>query len=232
MTEKAIAIVSGGMDSTVLAYLLAESNDIHMVSFNYGQRHIKELDYAILTAQALGVPHTIVPMEFMAKMLHGSALTSDIEVPEGHYASDNMRITVVPNRNSIMLNIATGIAVAEKANFVATAVHAGDHAVYPDCRPEFISITSDAMLLANEGFIDPMFGILAPFVHIGKHDIAKLGADLKVPFQNTWSCYVGGDIHCGKCGTCVERKEAFALANVPDPTQYTDENFGVAAFRG
>jgi 7-cyano-7-deazaguanine synthase len=219
--EKGIAIVSGGMDSVVMAHFLAEGNEMHLVSFDYGQRHKKELEFARYQAEVLKVPHTIVPVRFLRDMLRGSALTDDsINVPEGHYADENMRLTVVPNRNSIMLNIASGIAVAEKASFVATAVHAGDHAVYPDCRPEFITATTNALRVANEGFIDPNFVILAPFVNVGKEFIAKLGDDLNVDYTKTWSCYVGGEYHCGKCGTCVERKEAFELAGVDDPTHY------------
>lgn len=230
--EKGIVVISGGMDSTVLAYLM-RSQDIRLISFDYGQRHKKELKYARLTADTLGVPHTVVPMSFMNTLLHGSALTSpDVEVPEGHYAEESMKQTVVPNRNSIMLNIAAGIAVAEECKWVATGVHAGDHAVYPDCRPEFIRSLTKTLLVANEGFIDPKFQILAPFVGLGKHDIARLGADLNVPFWYTWSCYVGGDKHCGRCGTCVERKEAFRLAEVPDSTEYEDPTYGVEAYRG
>lgn len=232
-TEKAIAVVSGGMDSVTMLYLLAEANDVHVVSFDYGQRHHKELQFARMHADALKCKHTIVPVGFLGSMLHGSALTSpDVEVPEGHYADDNMRTTVVPNRNSIMLNIATGVAIAEKANFVATAVHAGDHAVYPDCRPEFISATTRAMLIANDGFIDPQFQIVAPFVTLTKAEICSMGYDLEVNLANTWSCYKGEEIHCGKCGTCVERKEAFRIAEVQDPTEYGDPDFEVIAYRG
>ncbi len=231
--ESCIAIVSGGLDSTVLAHMLAEGNDVHVVSFNYGQRHLKELECAMYQAKELGCEYTEVPVVFLGQMLRGSALTSPtIDVPEGHYADDNMRLTVVPNRNSIMLNIATGIAVAEKAAFVATAVHAGDHTVYPDCRPEFIDALTRSLRLANEGFIDPTFQIVAPFVNIGKEQIVRIGYELSVDFEHTWSCYKGEEIHCGRCGTCVERKEAFRLAEVVDPTQYEDEDFGVKAYHG
>lgn len=219
--SKGIAIVSGGMDSVVLANLLSRSHELTLVSFDYGQRHKKELQFAEQCAKDLEVPWIKIDMGFMANLLHGSALTSDdIDVPEGHYADDNMRLTVVPNRNSIMLNIATGIAVAEGAKFVATAVHAGDHAVYPDCRPEFVELLTDTLRVANEGFIDPEFYINAPFIAIGKHDIASEGAFLHVDFSKTWSCYKGEELHCGKCGTCVERIEAFDLAGVHDPTEY------------
>lgn len=231
--SKAIAIVSGGMDSVVLAWdLVTQGHELHMVSFDYNQRHVKELGFARKNANAIGCQHTIVPVGFLSDMLSGSALTDrSVDVPEGHYADDNMRLTVVPNRNSIMLNIAAGIAVAQKADLVCTAVHAGDHAVYPDCRPEFIESLNNTLRLANEGFATDNFTVYAPYVRIGKHDICARGAAIGVDFNETWSCYVGGTDHCGRCGTCVERKEAFRLAEVSDPTIYEDEDFGVKVFR-
>lgn len=230
--EKAVVVLSGGMDSTALAYLLHNSNDIIAVSFNYGQRHAKELQFAAITAGLLNAEHKVINMSFMADLLHGSALTSNGgDVPEGHYADDNMKATVVPNRNMIMLSIAVGIAVAEGANFVATGVHAGDHPVYPDCRPEFIEYLSQTAVQATLGFAPVNFQVIAPFVNIGKDEIVKIGQSDHVPWVNTWSCYKGGEIHCGKCGTCVERKEAFRLAEVFDPTEYEDPDFEVQAFK-
>lgn len=219
---KGIVIVSGGMDSVTAAHALAAlGHELEIVSFNYGQRHAKELQFAKECAKDLDVPWKLISMEFMAELLHSSALTNDdIEVPEGHYADDNMRITVVPNRNSIMLNIAAGIAVAEKAAYVATAVHAGDHAVYPDCRPDFIVSLTQTLKLANEGFIDPDFSIVAPFVHMNKEDIVEVGMQCGVDYTKTWTCYKGQEAHCGVCGTCVERKEAFSIAGYQDPTEY------------
>lgn len=227
--EKAVVIVSGGMDSVTLAHLLAEGNELHIVSFNYGQRHAKELQFAKACAERLKAEWTLVDMGFMSHLLKGSALTDNIEVPEGHYEADNMRLTVVPNRNAIMLSIATGIAVANKANFVATGVHAGDHAVYPDCRPEFITALSVAMIVGNQGFATDSFQIAAPFVGISKAQIVGIGHDLEVPWDQTWSCYKGLDMHCGRCGTCVERKEAFVIAGVIDPTDYFDPEYAISA---
>jgi 7-cyano-7-deazaguanine synthase len=147
-------------------------------------------------------------------------------VPDGHYAEDTMKATVVPNRNMMMLSIAGAVAIAEEAEFVATGTHAGDHFIYPDCRPEFIAAASAALLVGNTGFSSPGFrGIVAPFIHSTKADICATGDVLGVPWDATWSCYKGGAIHCGRCGTCVERAEAFDLAGVDDPTEYEDATF-------
>jgi len=217
---KAVAIVSGGMDSVTLVYYLKSLGmDLHLLCFNYGQRHVKELQYAKLCAQTLNIEYDIVGMGQLGVLLKGSALTDNIDVPEGHYENENMKTTVVPNRNAIMLSIAYGVAVAEKANFVATGVHSGDHTIYPDCRSEFI----DAFNLASQIATDTKIEILAPFVHFTKIEIIKLGTNLGVNYSDTWSCYKGLVHHCGKCGTCVERKEAFMLAKIEDPTIYKGE---------
>ncbi len=223
-SDLAVAIVSGGMDSTVLAYQAKYAFDkVIMVSFNYGQRHVKELEYAKRTARVLGLEHRVIDMGFMATLLGGSSLTSpDVAVPDGHYAEESMKQTVVPNRNMIMLSIAAGIAVAEKANALLTAVHAGDHFIYPDCRPDFIVQLNKAICLGNEGFLGEAFELYAPYVHISKADIAMVGQQYEIPWEDTWSCYKGGEIHCGVCGTCTERREAFEIAGVKDPTHYGD----------
>jgi 7-cyano-7-deazaguanine synthase len=212
------------MDSVTLAYRLRHldpEGDLILVSVDYGQRHRKELDCARLAAEALDCEHVLVDLTSITPLLSGSALTDPtVDVPEGHYAWDTMKATVVPNRNAILLSVATGIAVARGAEYVATGVHAGDHAVYPDCRPEFISRMSSAMQVANDGFAVPGFSILAPFVHMTKTDIAAIGRAEGVPWEDTWSCYVGGDVHCGACGTCYERREALRDAGIDDPTEY------------
>ena len=222
MNRKAVAIVSGGMDSVTLAYYLdAEGFDLTLVSFNYGQRHKKELWFAEKAAEALGADHHTVDLLILQPMLAGSSLTSDdVEVPDGHYAEETMRQTVVPNRNGIMLNIAAGLAISKGASYVATGVHGGDHYIYPDCRPNFIKATSLGIRLGTEGFHLPEFEILAPFVDADKAQIARIGDECGVPWEMTWSCYKGGEIHCGSCGTCFERREAFLLADVHDPTEY------------
>lgn len=222
--SKAAVVASGGMDSATLAYHYhSQGYELHLIGFNYGQRHSKELDYLVKLANVLGADVTIVDMQFMKDLLRGSSLTSDnVEVPDGHYAEETMRATVVPNRNAIMLSIATGIAVAEKAEIVATGVHSGDHYIYPDCRPAFFEPLAEAFKAGTIGHADPNFRLEAPFIQKNKADIARLGGLLKVPYEITWSCYKGGDKHCGRCGTCVERIEAFIDGGVKDPTEYED----------
>jgi len=217
-----IAIVSGGLDSVSMAYLLADDGyEVSLISFDYGQRHRKEIDFAAICAQRLSADHRIVDLRVLTSLMNTSSLTSElIDVPDGHYAEDSMKQTVVPNRNAIMINIATALAVTKGSKFIATGVHGGDHFIYPDCRPEFILSQSQTLKLANSGFIDQKFEILAPFVNKSKADIVALGESIGVPWLETWSCYKGGDIHCGSCGTCFERREAFEIASVTDPTNY------------
>jgi 7-cyano-7-deazaguanine synthase len=227
--SKAVALCSGGLDSVTLCHMLAQSgNDLHILSFNYGQRHTRELEYAHKCAQDLGATLDYIDLKSVGRLLKGSALSDpEVEVPEGHYADSTMALTVVPNRNSIMLSIAVGVAVADGANFVAAAMHAGDHPVYPDCRPTFVSMFSQTMQLANEGFTKPAFNVEAPFIHMSKAEIVKLGMSLDKPvdYSRTWSCYKGGEIHCGRCSTCVERAEAFDIAGYDDPTEYANPDF-------
>lgn len=215
---KSVLIYSGGLDSSVLLYkLAAEGSLAEAVSVNYGQRHSVELDMASANCRKLGVPHTVADLGGLAPVFGGNALTDPgVEVPEGAYAPGNMALTVVPNRNMLLLSIAAARAMAMGADAVAYAAHGGDHALYPDCTPEFADALARAIELADERRIR----LLRPFVSLSKADIVRLGADLGVDFSLTWSCYRGGRKHCGVCGTCVERREAFRLAGVPDPTEY------------
>jgi 7-cyano-7-deazaguanine synthase len=224
VSDLVVTTVSGGLDSVTLAHsLAADGHDLVCLSFDYGQRHAKEIGFARACADRLGADHHVVDLRSVGSLLTGSALTDDdVDVPEGHYTDQSMRATVVPNRNAIMLSVAVGAAVARGAVAVATAVHAGDHPIYPDCRPAFVEAVEREARIANEGFVAEGFRVLAPFMHVAKDEIVRRGAALGVPFAETWSCYVGAERHCGRCGTCVERREAFELAGVDDPTAYDD----------
>lgn len=214
-----LLICSGGLDSVTLAYRLHATNQLAaLLCFDYGQRHKKEITSARLCAQRLDVPFILLDISDIGRQLSGSALTDDIEVPKGHYTQDSMQLTVVPNRNAIMLSIAFGVAAARKLDAVAVAVHGGDHFVYADCRPEFIQAmaTMQQLALADQQQVQ----LLAPYVETDKVAIARDAARYAVPVADTWSCYEGGELHCGRCATCLERIEALAQAGVPDPTCY------------
>lgn len=218
---KGIAVVSGGMDSVTLAYKLrSEGHDTHLLSFDYGQKHKKELLYAEECADVLGFPITQITLP-IEKLVRGSSLTDNsVEVPHGHYEAESMKATVVPNRNAIFLSLAYALAVSEQCDFVATAVHSGDHHIYPDCRPEFLRSFEMMEWVATEGHAKVGLSLLTPFVSKTKADIVTIGSVYNVPFEKTWSCYEGGRYHCGRCGTCTERIEAFQLAEIEDPTVY------------
>lgn len=219
-----IVICSGGLDSVTLAYEVAAKSTLSgLLSFDYGQRHKKELFYAQKCAERLGVPHTLIDIRDVGAQLTGSALTDSVDVPDGHYAEQSMKITIVPNRNAIMLSIAYGVAASREAEIVATAVHGGDHFIYPDCRPGFINSFESMQNMALKGFKE--IKLYTPFLHFTKADIVSVGEKLSVPFLETWSCYKGREVHCGRCGTCVERQEAFYLAGVKDCTPYEDSAY-------
>ncbi|MHA7868007.1 MAG: 7-cyano-7-deazaguanine synthase QueC [Salipiger thiooxidans] len=225
---KTLVICSGGLDSVSLAHIIADQQQLtRLVSFDYGQRHRKELDFAAAAARRLNVPHHLIDMRGIGASLSGSALTDDIDVPDGHYAEETMRITVVPNRNAIMLAIGFGVAAANGDEAVATAVHGGDHFIYPDCRPAFTQAFDAMQQAALDGYASVR--LHTPFVERSKADIVHAGAAHGTPFAETWSCYKGGELHCGRCGTCVERREAFHLAGVEDPTAYADPDYWAQA---
>lgn len=218
-----VVLLSGGLDSTVLSAKLADDLgrvNVDAVSIDYGQGHRRELDAAAEVAKHLGIRHDVVDLSGLGKLLRSALTTEGLAVPHGHYAADNMAATVVPNRNAILLMIAVGVAASRGHWYVATAVHAGDHPVYPDCRPEFIEAASAAATAGTAGMGDVK--IMAPFSDMSKADIVAAGAAIKAPLSATWSCYGRGRLHCGRCGTCVERAEAFDLAGVSDPTEYAD----------
>jgi 7-cyano-7-deazaguanine synthase len=216
---KIVAIASGGMDSTTLLYhLKAEGHDVVGLGFDYGQRHQKELAAGEELCRELGLTYEIADIRSIGGLIMGqsSQVNPDVEVPEGHYTEESMKATVVPNRNMIMLSIAIGHAIAIEAQAVAYGAHAGDHTIYPDCREEFADVMAQAAAICDWTPIK----LLRPFVSLDKAGIASRGHELGVPFGKTWSCYKGLELHCGKCGTCVERREAFANAGIADPTQY------------
>jgi 7-cyano-7-deazaguanine synthase len=215
---KTVAVFSGGLDSTVLLHHLRESGDeLLSLSIDYGQRHRRELDHAREIAGRLGIEWQLADLSHIRSLLAGSSQTSpDVPVPHGHYAESSMKQTVVPNRNMIMIAIAAGWAISRRYDRVAYGAHAGDHAIYPDCRPQFVDALRGALSLADWNSVD----LFCPFIGMSKADIVRRGASLGVDFASTWSCYEGGELHCGRCGTCFERREAFDQAGIGDPTHY------------
>lgn len=217
MPQKVVVIYSGGMDSfTVLHRAIKDGAEVYPLSFDYGQRHKKELDYAANVCRELGVPHKIVDISAINSLIGGSSLTSDIEVPEGHYEEASMQQTVVPNRNMILLSMAVGYAVSLQAEQVYYGAHSGDHAIYPDCRPEFVLKMNDVCQIAN---YEPV-NIHSPYLHVSKIDILTDGLKMGLDYSKTWTCYNGRERACGKCGACQERLEAFELNGVKDPLPY------------
>jgi 7-cyano-7-deazaguanine synthase len=215
---KVIVLVSGGMDSVTALYQGAKDHEVIAgVSFDYGSKHNdKEIPLAQWHCEALGVPHEVIQLDFINRLFKSNLLQSGGSIPEGHYEEANMKQTVVPFRNGIMLAVAAGLAESLEVRGLVIAAHAGDHAIYPDCREDFMTAIGDAIRLGTYAQVEP----IRPFIAMTKAEIAARGHELGVDFSKTWSCYVGGDMHCGRCGTCVERREAFALAGIEDPTQY------------
>lgn len=214
--KDSVIIVSGGMDSITLLY--DKKDEIALaVSFDYGSNHnAREIPLAALHCKRLGIEHVVVPLDFMPRYFNSSLLQGADAIPEGHYADENMKSTVVPFRNGIMLSIAVGMAESRGLTRVLIANHGGDHAIYPDCRPEFVKAISDAAVAGTY----TNTRIEGPYTNITKADIARIGKRLGIDYTETWSCYKGGEKHCGCCGTCVERKEALALAGIKDETEY------------
>ena len=215
---KVVVLCSGGMDSVAALHWARAHHEVSAaLSFDYGSKHNhKELPLAAAQARKLGVPHRIIRLDFIGQLFASDLLQSGGEIPEGHYADDNMKRTVVPFRNGIMLAAAAGFAESAGAQGLVIAAHTGDHTIYPDCREDFMRAMGDAMKAGTYAGIE----LLRPFIALTKGQIAAEGAKLGVDFARTWSCYKGGAIHCGRCGTCVERREAFVQAGLPDPTEY------------
>ena len=216
MYKDSILILSGGMDSVTLLYDYQDRIQL-AISFDYGSKHnSREIPFAQFHCQRLGIEHLVIPLDFMQRFFQSSLLKGGEEIPEGHYADENMKSTVVPFRNGIMLAIAAGMAESRGLKNVMMANHGGDHAIYPDCRPEFV----DAMDRAITAGTYEGVKLLAPYTSLTKTQIALIGKKIGINYAETWSCYKGWVHHCGKCGTCVERREALAEAGIPDTTKY------------
>jgi 7-cyano-7-deazaguanine synthase len=217
MAQQVVVIYSGGMDSfTVLSIALEQKHDVYALSFDYGQRHKKELDYAARACAELGVQHKIIDISPINQLIGGSSLTSDIPVAEGHYEEQSMKSTVVPNRNMILLSMAVGYAVSLDARQVYYGAHSGDHAIYPDCRPEFVKRMNEVCAIANYEKVE----IVTPFLNKSKTEILAHGIAKGLDYNLSWTCYNGREKACGKCGACQERLEAFAENQVKDPLEY------------
>ena len=217
---KAVVLLSGGLDSvTALHHTSADFEITAALFFDYGSKHNeRELPFAAYHAAQLGLPHLVIPLRFIGEHFESALLQKGGAIPKGHYEDASMRQTVVPFRNGIMLAVAAGYAESRGAETLIIAAHAGDHAIYPDCRESFLGTMSEAIRIGTYAGIE----IVRPFSSMTKREIVRRGEELGVDFAQTWSCYVGDAVHCGVCGTCVERREAFALAGVPDPTTYRE----------
>ena len=215
---KTLVLLSGGMDSVTALYWASSKHEVvGALSFDYGSKHNhKELPFAKWHCEQLRIQHDVINLDFINSLFISDLLQSGGEVPDGHYADENMKRTVVPFRNGIMLSIACGIAESRTAEGLVIAAHAGDHTIYPDCRESFMQSMASAMLEGTYARVE----LLRPFSHLDKVEIARLGNTLNVNYEKTWSCYKGRKLHCGRCGTCVERIEAFNLAGIKDPTTY------------
>lgn len=214
--KNSVIIVSGGMDSITLLY--DHKDEIALgISFDYGSNHnAREIPFAKMHCERLGIKHITINLDFMHQYFKSSLLDGAEAIPEGHYADDNMKSTVVPFRNGIMLSIAIGIAESNNLDQVFIANHGGDHTIYPDCRPEFINAIDAAATAGTYNNVK----VVAPYTKITKSDIARIGKKLGIDYTETWSCYKGGEHHCGKCATCVERIEALRAAGINDTTTY------------
>jgi 7-cyano-7-deazaguanine synthase len=215
---KVVVLCSGGMDSVTALHWAGREHDVRaVVSFDYGAKHNHcELPFAREHATTMGVRHEVVTLDFVERLFASDLLKSGGAIPDGHYEEKVMKQTVVPFRNAIMLSVACGFAESVGAEGLVIAAHGGDHAIYPDCREDFMRAMSDAMRLGTYAGI----ALLRPFIGMNKGQIATTGARLGVDYARTWSCYKGGAVHCGTCGTCVERREAFLEAGLTDPTAY------------
>ena len=211
-----LIVLSGGLDSTTMLYEYQYRIGM-AISFHYGSNHNdRELEFAKLHCERLGIPHMVIRLPFIKQFFHSSLLEGADAIPEGNYDEENMKSTVVPFRNGIMLSIAAGIAENNKFQYVMLANHAGDHTIYPDCRPEFVEAMNNDIHFGTLNGVQ----LLTPYTRLTKAEIASKGKELNIDYSETWSCYKGGEHHCGVCGTCRERKEALKIAGIEDNTIY------------
>ncbi len=214
--SKAVILLSGGVDSTTLLYQVRKSWDVYALSFDYGQKHSKELTAATLTCLKLKVPHKIIDLTVLGEIAPSALTRDNLNIPEGHYEDENMKMTVVPNRNGVLLNLCASYAIGVGADTIFYGAHGGDHAIYPDCRPEFVESTQKALSLCDWNPIR----LEVPFLLANKAQIVNTGLKLGVDYALTWTCYKGKDKACGKCGSCQERLEAFKMNGAVDPIEY------------
>jgi 7-cyano-7-deazaguanine synthase len=215
--KKAVVVLSGGMDSTTLLYdVVAQGYETYAISFDYNQKHNKELGLAKQTCEKLGVNHRIVDLSVLNQVAPSALTRDNWEVPEGHYEAENMKETVVPNRNMVLISLASAYAMGLKAAKVFYGAHGGDHAIYPDCRPEFAEKLAEVIKIADWNVTE----LEAPYLKMDKGDIVTKGKELNVDYSLTWTCYKGKEKACGKCGSCQERLEAFKKAGIDDPIEY------------
>lgn len=220
MPSTVVVIVSGGMDSVTLLHdVVSQGFKVHGLSFDYEQRHKKELDCAVSNCQKLKVPHVTLDLGILGAIAASSLTRPDQDVPEGAYDGENMKQTVVPNRNMVMLALATSYAISVGADAVYYGAHSGDHTIYPDCRPEFIRVMDNAMKLCDWRRIE----LRAPYSRFTKADILQIGFKLGVDYADTWTCYNGREKSCGRCGSCDERLMAFEVIGKKDPLEYESD---------
>lgn len=217
MQEKVVVIYSGGMDSfTILNSVFQKGYEVYALTFDYGQKHNKEIDFARAVCTEMKIDHRIIDITAINQLLQSSSLTSDQAIPEGDYALTNMKSTVVPNRNMILLSLAIGYAVDIGANKVYYGAHSGDHSIYPDCRPEFVHAINEVAKIANYKPVE----IVTPFLNSSKDEILAAGLKMGLDYGKSWTCYNGRSNACGQCASCLERLEAFAINGAIDPLSY------------
>jgi 7-cyano-7-deazaguanine synthase len=216
--EKAVVLLSGGMDSTTLLYQLKRELDVYPITFYYGQRHVREVDAALSTCKKLGLQLKLVDIGFLKDVAPSALTRPEEDIPKGHYEDISMRKTVVPNRNMVFISIATSYAIGIGADVVAYGAHGGDHAIYPDCRPAFVDAMNKVLDLCDykEIYLE------VPYLYFSKEDILRKGIELGVDYSLTWTCYEGKKLACGKCGSCIERLEAFRNVGIKDPIEYEE----------